>query len=97
MIRSNGKALNSNLNTNFIWLEIPNAQTNAWGNLKINITEHYIPIAVITYTDYVGVLYQQTSYEWYIHFMTDNQDHTIASNVTFNYVSILCVRDPNYL
>lgn len=90
-------ALNSNLNTNFIWLGLPNAQTNAWGNLKINITEHYIPIAVITSTNYVGVLYQQTSYEWYIHFMTDNQDHTIASNITFNYVSILCVRDPNYL
>ena len=70
-------------------------QTDAWGNLKINVVENYMPILVLTYSNYVGMIYQKPSYEWFAHFMSDNQDHTIASTVTFSNVLILCVKDPN--
>ena len=89
-------ALNSNLNAKFVWTILSNAQTDAWGNLHIDKLEKYIPISVVAFSDYIGMLYQKSSYEWYIHFMTDNKDHTIASNFTFANVMVLWVRDPNY-
>lgn len=96
LIRSNGKALNSNLNAKFVWTKLSNAQTDAWGNLHIDKLEKYTPISVVAFSEYIGVLYQKSSYEWFIHFMTDNQNHTIASNFTFANVMVLWVKDPNY-
>lgn len=89
--------LNGNLNAKFVWTRLSNVQTDLWGNLNISIAEHYIPILAITFSNYIGMLYQKSSYEWFVHFMIDNQDHLIASNVTFDNLLILCVRDPNYL
>lgn len=88
--------VNGKLNAKFVWTRLSNAQTDAWGNLHIDKIEKYIPILVVAFSDYIGMLYQKSSYEWYIHFMTDNQDHTIASNFTFANVMVLWVRDPNF-
>ena len=89
--------VNSKLDAKFVWTILSNAQTDAWGNLHIDKLEKYIPISVVAFSEYVGMLYQKSSYEWFIHFMTDNQNHTIASNFTFANVMVLWVRDPNYL
>ena len=89
--------VNGKLNAKFVWTRLSNVQTDLWGNLNISIAEHYIPILAITFSNYIGMLYQKSSYEWFVHFMMDNQDHLIASNVTFDNLLILCVRDPNYL
>lgn len=83
------------LNAKFVWTILFNAQTDAWGNLHIDKLEKYIPISVVASTEYVGMLYRKSSYEWFIHFMTDNQNHTIASNFTFENLMVLWIREPN--
>lgn len=83
------------LNAKFVWTILFNAQTDAWGNLHIDKLEKYIPISVVACSEYVGMLYQKSSYEWFIHFMTDNQNHTIASNFTFANLMVLWIREPN--
>ena len=55
-------ALNGNLNAKFVWKRLSNVQTDLWGNLNISIAEHYIPILAITFSNYIGMLYQKSSY-----------------------------------
>lgn len=83
------------LNAKFVWTILFNAQTDASGNLHIGKLEKYIPISVVASSEYVGMLYRKSSYEWFIHFMTDNQNHTIASNFTFANLMVLWIREPN--